>query len=135
MAKNDFSGFGSANTRIATLGPNEGYKYRVLHLGVDADDLMAEGRSDTDGYFYLTGNTQEFTPIDPKFNIYHDCEDSIMVSGFPTSSVSFKPCQRKISIMIPDEYISQDETPKKIYDAGTIQLSGEFTGEERDCIH
>lgn len=47
----------------------------------------AEGKTDEEGHFKLEGFTQEITDIDPKVNIYHDCND-------------FKPCQRKISIMV-----------------------------------
>ncbi|GMT18163.1 hypothetical protein PFISCL1PPCAC_9460 [Pristionchus fissidentatus] len=91
--------------------------------GIDPDDLMADGKTNADGYFDLKGYTSEFTPIDPKLNIYHDCEDGI------------KPCQRKFTILIPDSYITQGETPRKIYDAGQIQLAGAFPGESRDCIN
>uniref|UniRef100_A0A914EQD4 Transthyretin-like protein 5 n=1 Tax=Acrobeloides nanus TaxID=290746 RepID=A0A914EQD4_9BILA len=91
--------------------------------GIDSDDLMASGKTDGQGQFSLKGHTEEFTTIDPKLNIYHDCEDGI------------KPCQRKVTIKIPDGYVSQSENPKKIYDAGTLQLAGKFPGEERDCLH
>ncbi|GMS89178.1 hypothetical protein PENTCL1PPCAC_11353 [Pristionchus entomophagus] len=91
--------------------------------GIDADDLMADGKTNGNGDFDLKGYTSEFTPIDPKLNIYHDCEDGI------------KPCQRKFTILIPDSYITQGEKPKKTYDAGQIQLAGAFPGESRDCIN
>ncbi|TKR71947.1 hypothetical protein L596_019475 [Steinernema carpocapsae] len=91
--------------------------------GIGMDDLMASGRTDSRGYFELKGHETEITDIDPKLNIYHDCEDGI------------KPCQRKISIMIPDSYISSGKTPQRIYEAGTIQLAGKWKGEKRDCIN
>lgn len=47
---------------------------------MDADDLMAEGRTDSRGHFQLQGHTDEFTKIDPKLNIYHDCENTNAVS-------------------------------------------------------
>lgn len=37
--------------------------------------------------------------------------------------------------MIPDKYISDSERPKKIYDAGVIELAGKFKGEDRDCLN
>ncbi|KHN88830.1 Transthyretin-like protein 5 [Toxocara canis] len=91
--------------------------------GIDMDDLLAEGHSDQQGRFQLSGHTDETTPIDPKLNIYHDCNDGA------------KPCQREISITIPDSYISNGKVAKKIYDAGTIELAGVFAGEKRDCVH
>jgi hypothetical protein len=33
--------------------------------------------------------------------------------------------------MIPDKHVHSGEHPKTIYDAGTIELSGKFKGEER----
>ncbi|TKR67953.1 hypothetical protein L596_024021 [Steinernema carpocapsae] len=91
--------------------------------GVDADDLMAAGKTDAQGRFELKGHTSEFTPIDPKLNVYHDCNDGVT------------PCQRKITVMIPDRYITSGKVPKTIYEAGTIQLAGKFPGETRDCLN
>ncbi|KAI1730500.1 transthyretin-like family domain-containing protein [Ditylenchus destructor] len=91
--------------------------------GIDTDDLMAHTETDSEGHFQLKGFTHEITTIDPKINIYHDCEDGI------------KPCQRKLSIMLPDKYVSSGENPERIYDLGVLELSGGFKGETRDCIH
>ncbi|EFO14456.2 hypothetical protein LOAG_14063 [Loa loa] len=91
--------------------------------GLDFDDFMGETITDSQGYFEISGNNAEVTPIDPKINIYHDCNDG------------WWPCQRKMSIMIPDEYIAIGNAPTKLYDVGTIELAGEFSGETRDCIH
>uniref|UniRef100_A0AC34RFQ7 Transthyretin-like family protein n=1 Tax=Panagrolaimus sp. JU765 TaxID=591449 RepID=A0AC34RFQ7_9BILA len=82
--------------------------------GVDADDLMGSTKSDSQGRFEVSGYTEEFTPIDPKINIYHDCNDGV------------KPCQRKVTIKIPDRYITSGKTAKTFYEAGTIQLAGKF---------
>lgn len=41
---------------------------------------MAEGKTDKDGYFRISGSIKEFTTIDPKLNIYHDCNDGWMVT-------------------------------------------------------
>ncbi|VDM55583.1 unnamed protein product [Angiostrongylus costaricensis] len=87
------------------------------------DELMAVGRTDSRGQFEIKGHADEFTSIEPKLNIYHDCDDGI------------KPCQRKLSIHIPDAYISSGEEPRKIFDFGTFQLAGKYSGETRDCLH
>uniref|UniRef100_A0A0K0F8K2 Transthyretin-like family protein n=1 Tax=Strongyloides venezuelensis TaxID=75913 RepID=A0A0K0F8K2_STRVS len=92
-------------------------------MGIDTDDLMSEGKSDSIGRFAVAGYAYEFGTIDPKINIYHDCNDEIM------------PCQRKITIFVPKKYVSSGETPEVYYDAGNIELAGELKGEERDCIH
>ncbi|VDM78595.1 unnamed protein product [Strongylus vulgaris] len=62
----------------------------------------------------------------------------LMCDGRPAVGVKVKlwdPCQRKFSILIPDSYVSHGKVPKKVYDAGTIQLAGSFPGESRDCIN
>ncbi|PIC18798.1 hypothetical protein B9Z55_024564 [Caenorhabditis nigoni] len=90
---------------------------------LDSDDLLDSGTTDANGDFQLGGWTKEYTPIDVKLNIYHDCNDGI------------KPCQRKFGIKIPDSYTSSGKVPRKVYDAGVIQLAGSYPGESRDCIH
>ncbi|VDK75444.1 unnamed protein product [Anisakis simplex] len=105
--------------------PLSGVKVKLYDddRGIDTDDMMAQGKSGKDGSFELQGHTDEFTTIDPKLNVYHDCDDELT------------PCQRKISVTIPDKYVSSGKTPKKIYDAGVIELSGKFKGEARDCLN
>ncbi|GMR39338.1 hypothetical protein PMAYCL1PPCAC_09533, partial [Pristionchus mayeri] len=97
-------------------------KLKLYDVDLAIDDLLDQKESRADGTFELGGHTEEISNIDPKLNIYHDCDD-------------FLPCQRRISIHIPNSYISSGATPRKIYDAGTIQLSGKWDGETRDCLH
>lgn len=52
----------------------------LFPAGPDLDDLMAEGTTDSMGQFLLYGHASEIMTIDPKLNIYHDCDDSITVS-------------------------------------------------------
>lgn len=47
--------------------------------GLDMDDLMGEGTTDANGEFLISGWNQEVSTIDPKLNIYHDCNDWIWV--------------------------------------------------------
>uniref|UniRef100_A0A915CNT7 Transthyretin-like family protein n=1 Tax=Ditylenchus dipsaci TaxID=166011 RepID=A0A915CNT7_9BILA len=90
---------------------------------VSMDDKIANTKTDSRGFFQLQGTAREMTKIDPKLYIYHDCNDG------------FKPCQRRVSLMIPDKYVNDGDRPKTLYDAGTIELAGKFSGETRDCIH
>uniref|UniRef100_A0A7E4VFB2 Transthyretin-like family protein n=1 Tax=Panagrellus redivivus TaxID=6233 RepID=A0A7E4VFB2_PANRE len=87
------------------------------------DDLMAKTKTDAKGYFSLSGSESELFTIDPKLNIYHDCNDAM------------KPCQRKITIKIPNRYIAVGNFNNKFFEAGTMELSGKYPGEKRDCIH
>ncbi|GMR39075.1 hypothetical protein PMAYCL1PPCAC_09270, partial [Pristionchus mayeri] len=91
--------------------------------GPDLDDLMDQGETDAFGRFWLAGQESEFMTIDPKLNIYHDCDDN------------FTPCQRRIKIFLPKAYVTQGPTPHMVYDAGVIELSGKFADETRDCLH
>lgn len=49
------------------------YTYRYSDR-TDIDDLMDESETDEKGHFELSGKETEVTPIDPKLNVYHDCE-------------------------------------------------------------
>ncbi|GMS78454.1 hypothetical protein PENTCL1PPCAC_629, partial [Pristionchus entomophagus] len=91
--------------------------------GPDLDDLMAEGVTDGQGRFSLRGTTDEALTIDPKINIYHDCNDGIT------------PCQRRTTIFVPNSYVTQGTNPTKTYNAGVIELAGRVDGEDRDCIN
>lgn len=41
------------------------------------DDFMGETKTDSQGNFEVSGYIHEMSPIDPKINIYHDCNDGI----------------------------------------------------------
>nr|CAD2181482.1 unnamed protein product [Meloidogyne enterolobii]CAD2200273.1 unnamed protein product [Meloidogyne enterolobii] len=89
----------------------------------DPDDLMDEGVTDEEGHFELSGSETEVTDIEPKVNIYHNCNDELT------------PCLLKISIEIPDDYITQGSKPKKTFNVGTLNLEGKFSGQTRDCFN
>ncbi|CAI2353490.1 unnamed protein product [Caenorhabditis sp. 36 PRJEB53466] len=78
--------------------------------GPDLDDLLAEGTTDSLGQFLLSGHTSEVMTIDPKINIYHDCDDGI------------SPCQRKVTFNIPKSFVSSGENPKTYFNIGTINM-------------
>ncbi|KAF8382280.1 ttr-28 [Pristionchus pacificus] len=88
----------------------------------DPDDLMAEGVSSSDGTFKLSGSEKESTKIDPKLNVYHKCNYNGM-------------CLKKISIVIPKDFISEGEHPDKVFDIGEINLAGAFSGQTTDCLN
>uniref|UniRef100_A0A0N4Z3X9 Transthyretin-like family-containing protein n=1 Tax=Parastrongyloides trichosuri TaxID=131310 RepID=A0A0N4Z3X9_PARTI len=91
---------------------------------LDLDDLMASGTSGHDGLFKLVGNETEITTIDPKLNVYHNCNDEAI------------ECLRKFSIIIPQDYVTKEsDVPEKEFDIGIINLSAQMPGETRDCIN
>ena len=88
--------------------------------GIDPDDELDAGYTDSSGNFRLSGDTREFTTIDPVFKAYHDCNDGIV------------PCQRKWRIKLPKKYITKGKTPKEIMDIGVLNLEMEMPNEEHD---
>ncbi|KAI6196176.1 Transthyretin-like family-containing protein [Aphelenchoides besseyi] len=89
----------------------------------DLDDLMQEGVTDSEGRFELSGKETEITSIDPKLNVYHDCNDETV------------PCLKKFSIYIPKDYVNEGAIAHRTFDAGVLNLSGRFSGEGRDCLN
>lgn len=80
----------------------------------DPDDLLSEGRTDKDGVFHLEGTEEEITDIEPKVNIYHNCQDETV------------ECLRKIEIAIPRDFIESGKKAKKVFDIGTLNLVNSF---------
>ncbi|CAJ0598900.1 unnamed protein product [Cylicocyclus nassatus] len=87
------------------------------------DELMDSTESDKHGKFIVSGSAEEIGSIEPKINIYHDCNDGI------------KPCQRKLTVFVPSAYITSAKRPAKTFNMGILQLEGVFDGETRDCLH
>ncbi|CAD5208233.1 unnamed protein product [Bursaphelenchus xylophilus] len=107
--------------------PAEGVRVRLWnHNSISNvyDKHMGLTTTDSNGFFQVFGHSSEtfFGSISPKINIDHECEDNW-------------PCNRRIRIFIPDSYVTDGWTPERFYDAGVLELSGEFAGEERDCFN
>ncbi|KJH47883.1 Transthyretin-like family protein [Dictyocaulus viviparus] len=103
--------------------PYEKARLKLYEIDPLKDTLMAEMLSDQNGYFKMSGNDTEWTRIDPKLNIYHNCEDEKI------------ECWRKIQIFIPESYISDGPIPQKTFDIGTLNLNAKLPGETRDCLN
>ncbi|CAJ0951857.1 unnamed protein product, partial [Mesorhabditis belari] len=94
-----------------------------VDIGPIPDDLWMETFSDSQGFFKVQGNESETGWIDPKISIFHDCNDETV------------ECLRKLTIVVPREYITQNSaTPEKYFDIGTINLGAKFTtSDDHDC--
>uniref|UniRef100_A0A914D227 Transthyretin-like family protein n=1 Tax=Acrobeloides nanus TaxID=290746 RepID=A0A914D227_9BILA len=44
------------------------------------DNLLATGNTDSNGGFDLTGKINDITSMDPKVDIFHNCDNSALVS-------------------------------------------------------
>ncbi|KAL3076130.1 hypothetical protein niasHS_013677 [Heterodera schachtii] len=102
--------------------PSVGTKVKLYdndHFTID--DLMAQSKTDNNGHFKMSGTAKEITNIDPKLNLYHNCKDE-----FPP------PCKWKVTIKVPKSYIGQHA---KVFDIGTLNLEGKFSGQNVDCFN
>ncbi|RCN40335.1 Transthyretin-like family protein [Ancylostoma caninum] len=54
-------------------------------------------------------------------------------NGEPAENV--KLCVKKLSIKIPKNYVTEGETPTKVFEIGDVNLAGEFSGESTDCFN
>lgn len=102
--------------------PASGVKVKLYEKELTFDTKLAESRTDSNGEFMLSGSKREVTNIDPKVNIYHKCN----YNGF---------CYKKLSITIPDNFITDGSQPRMTYDIGTINLANKLKGETIDCIN
>ncbi|CAI2348945.1 unnamed protein product [Caenorhabditis sp. 36 PRJEB53466] len=103
--------------------PARDVRIKMYDKDLLVDTKLDDKTSDSNGEFYVTGGDSEISSIDPRVNIYHDCDDG------------WTPCQRRLTIGVPDKYITNGDKPAKVFDLGTIQLAGKWAGETRDCIH
>ena len=101
------------------------------------DVLLDERFTSEDGTFEMAGSKSEVTTIDPKLNIYHKCNyDGVCCNPFLINlSKWFQICVRKISILIPPEYITNGEKPARTYNIGMINLASKFSGQSTDCFN
>uniref|UniRef100_A0A1I8A7R5 Transthyretin-like family protein n=1 Tax=Steinernema glaseri TaxID=37863 RepID=A0A1I8A7R5_9BILA len=89
--------------------------------GPDPDDLLDSGTSGADGSFQLSGSETETTNIDPKFKVYHNCNNKW-------------PCKRKVTFTIPDKYINGGSQVGKWFEIGTLNMETIFEKEDRKCF-
>ncbi|EFO95589.1 hypothetical protein CRE_08800 [Caenorhabditis remanei] len=97
-------------------------KLKLYENEIIIDHLMAEGHSDSNGEFKVSGSKSEITTIDPKLNVYHKCN----YNGL---------CYKKFTIKIPKDYVNKGKEAERTYDVGTLNLANKYPGESTDCIN
>ncbi|KAK0421333.1 hypothetical protein QR680_015182 [Steinernema hermaphroditum] len=90
---------------------------------IGTDDQLADAKTDASGNFELSGGVGSIFGMNVHFKIYHDCDDGI------------KPCQRKVDLKIPNQYITRTSNVQKWFDAGVLNMEFKFPDEERSCIN
>lgn len=88
-----------------------------------SDSTWAEGTTNSKGIFNLTGHRVNTGQPDIVVVIFTDEYDGI------------KPCQRKIRLNVPPDYVTSGTSEAPTYNMGNIDLSKMFPDEERDCVH
>ncbi|KAL6737116.1 hypothetical protein Aduo_010787 [Ancylostoma duodenale] len=102
--------------------PASDVKVKLYDKEILLDYKLDQGTTDETGSFYLRGSKKEVTDIDPKVNIYHKCN----YDG---------PCFKKFDVVIPESFITPSNTPQSVFNIGTINLAGSFSGESIDCLN
>ncbi|VDN56312.1 unnamed protein product [Dracunculus medinensis] len=113
-------------TLLCGTAPAIGVRVKLVDddFGSDPDDDLHSGYTNEQGRFDLSGQTTEFTTIDPHLKIYHDCNDGVT------------PCQRRWKFELPHHYITKGRRrPSKVFDIGIWNLEAILPGESHDCIH
>ncbi|CCD63515.1 TransThyretin-Related family domain [Caenorhabditis elegans] len=109
-------------TLLCNDKPAKNIKVKLYEEEAILDVLLDERFTKDDGTFEMAGSKSEVTTIDPKLNIYHKCNyDGI--------------CVRKISILIPTEYITNGEKPARTFNVGELNLASKFSGQSTDCFN
>ncbi|CAI2354453.1 unnamed protein product [Caenorhabditis sp. 36 PRJEB53466] len=102
--------------------PAKDVKVKLYEKEKIKDIKMDETKTDSNGFFSVSGYKTEITTIDPKVNFYHKCN----YNGV---------CYKKLGITIPDNFITNGIIPKKTFDVGEINLANKFPGVTTDCIN
>uniref|UniRef100_A0A7E4VFT0 Transthyretin-like family protein n=1 Tax=Panagrellus redivivus TaxID=6233 RepID=A0A7E4VFT0_PANRE len=88
---------------------------------ISKDDLLAEVKTDSRGYFEISGTQREWLSIRPKITIVHACD------------TRDSACEKKFDIEIEKKYVSSGSTPTKFWNAGNIELALDRVTQTTDC--
>uniref|UniRef100_A0AC34QRI0 Transthyretin-like family protein n=1 Tax=Panagrolaimus sp. JU765 TaxID=591449 RepID=A0AC34QRI0_9BILA len=86
------------------------------------DDQLAQAFTDSQGNFQISGGVGAVFNMDVHLKIYHDCD-------------RWLPCQRKLDIKIPSQYVTRTPNVEQWFDLGTINLQIRTKDEETSCIN
>ncbi|KAI6191705.1 hypothetical protein M3Y97_00256700 [Aphelenchoides bicaudatus] len=101
-----------ANTQIKLWNKNK----------IGTDDQLAAGKTDAQGNYQLEGGIGSVFGMNVHFKVYHDCERTL-------------PCQRKVDLRIPDQYVTRSPNVEQWFEAGTMNMQFRFPQEETSCIN
>ncbi|RCN40336.1 Transthyretin-like family protein [Ancylostoma caninum] len=100
-----------------------------------SDVPLAQGFSNSEGRFNVSGSKREVSTIEPYLSIFHRCNHDGVSAYFMQSATESPLCYKHFWIAIPKNFVVQGATPTKVFNIGRINLAGEFSGESTDCIN
>ncbi|VDK50421.1 unnamed protein product [Anisakis simplex] len=104
--------------------PSTGDTVKLInHNTFTFDNELASGTTDEQGFYELSGILQQITTMDPRFKIITSCNTAML-----------NPCNREISLGIPDEYVSRSTTPDQVFNGGVLQLKFKFHDEDHKYV-
>uniref|UniRef100_A0A914Z5X6 Uncharacterized protein n=1 Tax=Panagrolaimus superbus TaxID=310955 RepID=A0A914Z5X6_9BILA len=91
---------------------------------VGFDKQLASGRPNPDGTFQINGGTGGLFALDVHIKFYTDCGRS-----------AWLPCQRKIDLKIPSNYVTRTSDVQQYFDIGSLNLQLKFKDEDTSCFN
>ncbi|KAL7078406.1 hypothetical protein ACQ4LE_001992 [Meloidogyne hapla] len=103
--------------------PDAGTKVKLWNKKIGRDDQLADANTDANGNYVLQGGKGALLSMDIHFKIYTNCNRGIL------------PCQRKIDLVIPSEYVTRTSDVQKWFDGGVLNMEFKFPDESTSCIN
>uniref|UniRef100_A0A915M7I6 Transthyretin-like protein n=1 Tax=Meloidogyne javanica TaxID=6303 RepID=A0A915M7I6_MELJA len=112
--------------------PDSGTKVKLWSKKFGRDDQLADARTDANGNYVLQGGKGALLSMDVHFKInkyklffpvYTDCNRGIL------------PCQRKIDLTVPSDYVTRTSDVQKWFDGGVLNMEFKFPDESTSCIN
>jgi len=97
------------------------------HNDVVPDHVLGCGHTNEDGTFEVSGKEGELLEINPYFEIYTNCNDEMLWGEAP------KPCERKIKMTIPKDYVNTGPEVTNWFEVGSLNLEAKQDDEKRKC--
>ncbi|EYC21228.1 hypothetical protein Y032_0020g66 [Ancylostoma ceylanicum] len=83
---------------------------RLFKVDEDSIEFLEQTHTDEAGCFELVGRSRSDSIWRPVLNIYHDCDDAK------------NPGRRKMNFLLPRKYVTDGDTPERVFDLGTWNL-------------
>ncbi|EYC10363.1 hypothetical protein Y032_0056g2705 [Ancylostoma ceylanicum] len=87
---------------------------------IASDVLLAEAKTDRNGRFEIEGGTTAFFTMDVRLKADHSCNEK-------------RQCYRRVDLPVPSCYVYRGSGVVRWFEAGTLNMSFPFPGEERIC--